>query len=67
MNWQIRTLFDEYLNRAKKLPSSLPVFLVRDTSIVRVAFSNVFLHHSFTEALDPGLSEAMRRGLDWYA
>eukprot|EP00750_Incisomonas_marina_P019893 INCI3647.1.p1 GENE.INCI3647.1~~INCI3647.1.p1 ORF type:complete len:1669 (+),score=267.71 INCI3647.1:54-5060(+) len=63
---KIRTLFDEYLNRAKKLPSSLPVFLVRDTSIVRVAFSNVFLHHSFTEALDPGLSEAMRRGLDWY-
>jgi len=50
----------------RRKPSTLPVFLVRDTSVVRIKLSNLWLHHSFTEAIESDLAESLRLGLDWF-
>ena len=41
---KIRTIFDEYLKEARKLPAALPNFLVRNESVLRITLSNVWLH-----------------------
>ena len=50
---QVRSVFDEYVRRAQQRPSSLPLFMVRDTSVLRVTLSGLWLHSSFEDILRP--------------
>jgi len=63
---KIRTIFDEYLKQAQNKPSSLPVFLVRNESVIRVTVSNVWLNKAFQYIVKPRLSPQTRENMDWY-
>ena len=63
---KIRSVVDEYLKQARQTPAALPVFLVRNESVLRITLSNIWLHEAFRRVLKPKASQATLNTMEWF-